>query len=209
MSLDFEHQAWLGEQAKPKRPYYVLATDIVLNHLDAIPFPWQDSDKSQDGASPKQPQDKTGLRKARVIIPTAVVRELSELHKNTTDHVPKRALTYLRRLAESRLTSMDAHYELHMLEDQEGEANFAILPVHQNFAEAIPFKPAADDYGGQTILAALTVMFILAGLRIDGTALKGMANGLQPDASVVLLTNDDCLAIRARVRGVATAKLVD
>lgn len=186
---------------------YVLATDILTNELDAIPFPGvHAAELNRYNIHFKVPNTTTHL-----VISTATVRELAELNRGGFTHssAAKRALTLLRSLAESDLSSMGEHYSATLdsqseVPPKEGNITFSLLPVHHHFTARLPFKPSKDDYGGQTILAALTLVFNLAGIRTDGTALDGIVHQFSPNPDVVLLTNDDCLAIRARVRGIAT-----
>lgn len=184
------------------RPIYILATDIMADKLRFTPFyPVATRKKSNIDFSDSY-----------VVIPLAVVRELE--HKSAGTYAQdagyaRMALQYLCDEAEETLISLDGNYRLSALSEPPaaGETKIMLLPVHRHFAKRLPFAPDKDDFAGQTILAALTVTFLLAGLRIDGTELQGVINKVQPNPRVTLLTGDSCLAIRARARGIQTASL--
>jgi len=182
------------------RPIYVIDTNVVVDYVDVIPTP---------GGTIVTHEDPTiDLSSAHIVIPTAVIRELSSFKKEKSDR-GKAARTILRRvrkISEGKVRTMREIYELEApIELENGDQTISILPVHKNFKKALPFAPSEDDMDGQIILAALTVAFLRAGLPVDGTAdPEKVLDLMQKD--IVLLTNDNGLAIRARERGVITAR---
>ncbi len=182
------------------RPIYVIDTNVVVDYVDVIPSP---------GGTIVAHEDPTiDLSSAHIVIPTAVIRELSSFKKEKSDR-GKAARTILRRvrkISEGKVRTMREIYELEApIELENGDQTISILPVHKNFKKALPFAPSEDDMDGQIILAALTVAFLRAGLPVDGTAdPEKVLDLMQKD--IVLLTNDNGLAIRARERGVLTAR---
>ena len=146
---------------------------------------------------------------AHIVIPTAVIRELSSFKKEKSERNKnaREALRRIRRLVERSLDvkSMKEVYELHApIVLHERNQMFSILPVHKNFKRAIPFAPSDNDMDGQIILTALSVIFIQKGYAIDGTE-SSRAEYAKSDG-VILLTNDNGLAIRARQRGIITER---
>ncbi len=183
-----------------KRPIYVLDTNVVVDYTDIIPPP--------EGAR-TTPEDPTiDLSDAHLVIPTAVIRELSSFKKEKSDR-GKAARTFLKRIrkiSEGKIQTMRDVYDLKapiML--QNSAQMISILPVHKNFKKALPFAPSEDDMDGQIILATLTVAFLENDLPVDGTANPDSVLDLKM-RNITLLTNDNGLAIRARERGVTTAR---
>lgn len=179
---------------------YVIDTNVLVDYVDIIPSP------ESPGATPEEPTiDLTG---AHLVIPTAVIRELSSFKKEKSERgkVARVALKRIRGLTEGRIESMGDIYHLGApLLFTQTKQTLSILPVHKNFKKALPFSPSEDDMDGQIILATLTVAFIENGLPIDGTADPKKVENLRTD-SVTLITNDNGLAIRARERGLNTER---
>lgn len=179
-----------------KQPTYVIDTNILVDYVDIIP----------NGEKIHLEEPLIDLSGAHIVIPTAVVRELSSFkgEKSERGKAARVVLKRLRRIIEGKVRSMDEIYHLKapIKVSNEGQT-ISILPVHKKFKEALPFSPSEDDMDGQIILAALTVAFIDAGLKIDGTAKPSIVEELVPQ-NVILLTNDNGLAIRARERGILT-----
>ncbi|MBR0431198.1 PhoH family protein [Candidatus Saccharibacteria bacterium] len=179
-----------------KQPIYVIDTNVLVDYGDIIP----------NGEKIHLEEPLIDLSGAHMVIPTAVVRELSSFkgEKSERGKAARVVLKRLRRIIEGKVRSMDEIYHLKapIRVSDEGQM-ISILPVHKKFKEALPFSPSEDDMDGQIILAALTVAFIDAGLRIDGTAKPSIVEELVPK-NVILLTNDNGLAIRARERGILT-----
>lgn len=178
--------------------YYVVDTNVLVDYVDIIP-----GDNSVEPESPTV--DLTG---AHIVIPTAVIRELSSFKGEKSDRgrAARIALRRLRDIAELDVRSMGEAYHLNdYLEVKKGNEKISILPVHKGFERALPFAPSEEDMDGQIILAALTIAFLKAGLPIDGTAMAEDCMKLDT-SDVILLTNDNGLAIRARKRGIVTKR---
>lgn len=179
---------------------YVIDTNILVDYVDIIP------NEHGEGFKPKEPTiDLTG---AHLVIPTAVIRELSSFKKEKSER-GKAARTVLRRIRaiiDGKTGKIQDFY--HMKDEvamEIGDRIISILPVHKNFKKALPFCPSEDDMDAQIILACLTIAFLNAGLPIDGTAETEQVMKLNPKG-VILLTNDNGLAIRARERGVLSER---
>ena len=159
---------------------YVIDTNIVVDYTDIIP----------NGAE-FQPEEPTiDLSGAHIVIPTAVVRELSSFKKESTDRgrAARIALRRIRKLVENSGRTMDETYKLkNPLVIHNGAQRFSIFPIENDFSKTMQFRPSADDMDGQIILTALA-----AKERVDG--------------EVILLTNDNGLAIRAAVRGLKSSR---
>ena len=179
---------------------YVLDTNVVVDYPDVIPSP------EGERTTPEDPT--VDLSHAHIVIPTAVVRELSSFKKEKSDRgkAARTLLRLVRKISEGKISTMREIYSLDApISFENGDQKISILPVHKNFKKALPYAPSEDDMDGQIILATLTVAFIKAGLPVDGTAdPEKVLDLLIPD--ITLLTNDNGLAIRARERGVMTAR---
>lgn len=181
-----------------KQPIFVLDTNILVDYPDVIP--------GEDGKKPVEPT--VDLEKAHIIIPTAVIRELSKFKKETTERgkAARVVLRRLRDLFENNLHSIRSIYNLKAaIDTANSEQKISILPVHKNFHRSLAFEPAKDDMDGQVILTAMAASCIVKGYAVDGTYV-----GNEIDTTlfrdVVLLTNDNGLAIRARERGILTSR---
>ena len=179
---------------------YVIDTNILVDYVDVIPSPEEPE---------KQPENPTiDLSQAHIVVPTAVIRELSSFKKEKSERgkSARIVLKRIREMVEGKPQSMKEIYNLekptHILV---GDRTFSILPVHKNFKTALPFCPSEDDMDGQIILTALSVAFIQSGLPVDGTATSEAVMNLHTK-EVILLTNDNGLAIRARERGLMTSR---
>lgn len=198
------------------RPIFVLDTNVIIDYVDVIP--------GEDGKPPVEPT--IDLSDAHIVIPSVVVRELSNFKKEKTDRgkTARTALKRLRKLAEHSFCTLNESYlldaaiepiscfeedpdvSLEVLKEAfNSEQLISILPVHKNFRKSLPFHPSDTDMDGQIILTALTVGMIQHGLPIDGTAdVQVVADSYFND--VILVTNDNGLAIRARERGIRTER---
>lgn len=177
-----------------KQQVYVVGLDVLKHYPGIVPETGEASPTSSV----------INLAESHLVIPTVVVRELSKMTKESS--VAHKMLRQLRNLVEGDIHTMEETYNLRAsVPTGFGQQQLSILPVHQNFCKCLSFRPSDDDVEGQIILTALAVAFVLAGLRIDGSELKGLANEAILD-KVILLTNDDGLAIRARERGIYTQK---
>lgn len=177
---------------------YVVDTNILVDYVDIIP-----------GSSSRQPEEPTiDLGKAHLVIPTAVIRELSSFKKEKSERgkAARIVLRRIRKMVEKQNHSLREIYELEApLLVTEREQKISILPVHKNFRECLPFYPSDEDMDGQIILATLAAAFIKKGMPIDGTADKEKVKNFKTD-KVILLTNDNGLAIRATKRGIKTER---
>lgn len=148
------------------------------------------------------------LGKVHLVFPTIVVRQLIDLIKERTDRgaAARMLLKWLRGVVENDIHTMDDIYNLKApVTRRNGEQLVSVVPVHQNFCRCLSFHPADNDERGQIILTTLAVMMTLKGRRIDGSELRGNVSDILTDR-VVLLTNDDGLAVRARERGIRTSR---
>ncbi|MBP5647984.1 PhoH family protein [Candidatus Saccharibacteria bacterium] len=198
------------------QPIYVLDTNVIIDYVDVIP--------GEDGRPPVEPT--IDLSDAHIVIPSVVVRELSNFKNEKTDRgkAARTALRRLRKLAEYNFCTMKESYLMDaeiepiscLKEDTEvsmevlkeafdSKQLISILPVHKNFRKALPFHPSDSDMDGQIILTALTVGLLQHDLPIDGTAeVEKVWDTYLND--IVLVTNDNGLAVRARERGIRTER---
>ena len=180
------------------RPTYVIDTNVLVDYPDIIP----------NGHSSHPEAPTVDLEGAHLVIPSAVIRELSSFKKEKSDRgkVARVVLKRLRKLMESGLSPMKDNYGLEAWIEKGGML-ISVLPVHKDFKKSLPFSPSDDDMDGQIILAALVVMALQRGFKVDGSMETPKAVGLGSGVSnVTLLTNDNGLAIRARERGVKTSR---
>lgn len=187
------------KNAKEEQQIYILDTNILVDYPNVI--------FAGDALRPEEPTiDLTG---AHLVIPSAVIRELSSFKKEKTER-GKTARVLLRRLRDLfeedvEKQSFYAQYHLgNSLELPETKQRLSILPVHKNFTRNLPFKPSSEDMDGQIILTTLSVIAIKLGCDIDGGDYGWMKGYKQKN--VTLLTNDNGLAIRARLRGIKTSR---
>lgn len=177
---------------------YVVDTNILVDYVDIIP-----------GSSSRQPEEPTiDLNEAHLVIPTAVIRELSGFKKEKSERgkAARVILRRIRKMVENQSNSIREIYELEApLLNTERKQKISILPVHKDFRNCLPFYPSDEDMDGQIILAALAAAFIKKGLPIDGTADRELVKNFEP-SDVILLTNDNGLAIRATKRGLKTER---
>ncbi|MCR5700474.1 MAG: PhoH family protein [Candidatus Saccharibacteria bacterium] len=180
------------------RPIYVIDTNILIDYVDVIP--------GEGGRPPHEPT--IDLSEAHIVIPTVVVRELSKFkgEKSERGEASRTVLWRLRNLFEDDIHSMDEVYNLEApIKVSNGKQLFSIMPLHKDFPKCLPFRPSSTDMDGQIILTALATSMNEKGLDTDGTeALETVAKTLFDN--VVLLTNDNGLAIRARVRALSTSR---
>ena len=185
-----------------QQPIYVIDTNILVDYPDIIPAAGKEFNK------PKEPT--VDLSRAHLVLPTAVIRELSSFKREKSERgrASREVLRNVRDYVENLEQTMDMAYEMESaVSIVQGEMQLSILPVHKNFCKTLPFHPSADDMDGQIILATLSVACLLKGLPIDGTANPSEVMSLNVQAmNVTLLTNDNGLAIRACERGINTSR---
>ena len=180
------------------QPIYVLDTNVLVDYVDIIP--------GENGGHPTEPT--IDLESAHIVIPTVVIRELSNFKNEKTDRgkAARTVLRRLRRLVEKEVSPMGDVYNLRSPVTIEGsEQKISILPVHKDFCDCLPYHPSDNDMDGQIILTTLAVGLIQQGISING---KGNNDTIEERSfdNVVLVTNDNGLAIRARERGLKTER---
>lgn len=195
------------DQPDSSKMIYVVDTNIIVDYVDILP-----------GSTASQPEEPTiDLNKAHLVIPTAVIRELSSFKKEKSERgkAARIALRRIREMFEGKIHSIEEVYSLQApLLVTEREQTISVLPVHKNFKNCLPFNPSDSDMDGQIILATMAVAFLVKGLPIDGRARREDVMKFSADEDdlsafgnkIVLLTNDNGLAIRARERGLMTKR---
>ena len=209
----YQHWPTMSTTTLGTRVFYVVDTNIIVDYVNILP-----------GSYDYEPEEPTiDLRGAHLVIPTAVIRELSSFKKEKNDRgkAARIALRRLREMFEGWICDIEDVYSLQApLLVTEREQLVSVMPVHKNFKDCLPFNPSDDDMDGQIILATMAVAFAAMGLPIDGTASKrdvmrfstrrmyapNSNNFFKLGWQVVLLTNDNGLAIRARERGLMTER---
>lgn len=181
------------------RPIYVIDTNVLIDYPGIIQ--WEGE---------RQPHEPTiDLSQAHIVIPTVVVRELSKFKGEKSDRgkVARMILRRLRDLSEKDKTrSMCENYHLRApITVQNGEQKISILPVHDGFWKCLPFHPSSTDMDGQIILTALAASMSQQKMAIDGSELIGSVCKASFE-NVVVLTNDNGLAIRAHKRSLPTSR---
>ncbi|MBR3252823.1 PhoH family protein [Candidatus Saccharibacteria bacterium] len=194
---------------KEDRPIYVIDTNILVDYPDIIPSGCEEVTLEEPTVD---------LSQAHIVIPTAVIRELSSFKKEASERgkVARKILRRLRPMFEQPNPEQTAlmtgeHFIMGESYDLKslvlvGEQCFSILPVHKSFKKSLPFSPSDDDMDGQIILATIAVEFIFQGIPVDGTADPGDVKRWVPTGRIKLLTNDNGMAIRANQRGVITSR---
>ena len=181
---------------------FVIDTNVLIDYIDIIPSP--------DGKEVTLEESTVDLSRANIVIPSVVIRELSGFKKEKSERgkAARAALKRIREIVEcNERHTIDDVYNLNApMNLTANDQTLSILPVHKNFDDSLFFHPSDEDMDGQIILATLTVMFIDAGLPIDGTVKNTVAATLEPNTRITLLTNDNGLAIRANERGIHTMR---
>ena len=174
---------------------YVVDTNILIDYPDIIP--------NGDSKPLENPTVDLAQPEFLTIIPTAVVRELESFKKESTDRglIARRVLKRLRKIFESKPSKLLSGYSLSLI-IQVNQQNLAILPIHKNFCQQLPFQPSDEDMDGQIILAALTTCALASGTDIN----VPFGGSLVSNQKVTLLTNDNGLAIRAHACGIQTSR---
>lgn len=185
------------------RPIYVIDTNILVDYVEIIP--------NGDDFQPEEPM--VDLSHAHLIIPTAVIRELSSFKGEKTERgkAARKALRRIRALVGKNINKMQDVYHLNApIEAVNHDQLISVLPVHKDFKNCLPFAPSEDDMDGQIILATLSAIFLKAGLSVDGKANIHDINAIRAigtaSENITLLSNDNGLAIRARERGIRTKR---
>lgn len=187
-----------------QRPIYVIDTNVLVDYPGIIP------DKTGRVRVLNNPSvDLAGTHR---VIPSPVIRELSSFKGEHSDRgkAAREVLKNIRSLFTGRVCSMKEAYALGMTVTLPDDGRLSVLPVHADFKVGLPFRPAEDDMDGQIILAALAAICVRTFRQknpgwtkvteIDWSdAAKYLESGAQ---NVLLITNDNGLAIRAGERGV-------
>lgn len=182
------------------RKYYVIDTNILIDYPDLIP--------RLDGTVVELDSPTVDLTGAHLVIPSVVIRELSNFKKEKSDRgkvaraVLKRLCTLLRtsekvnRNGSSHTVYASSYHLNAAIRIEQRQQLLSVLPIAKDFvtSENLPFAPASNDMDGQIILAALAVASKLGNKDID----KGLEQ-------VAILSNDNGLAIRAAIRGIFTS----
>ena len=195
--------------------YYVLDTNVLIDYPDIIP----------NGDTRPLVNPNIDFAGHILVVPTTVIRELSHHKREINDrgHSCRMVLSRLRKLTESVSYDMERVYSLNApIYIRQGTETIMILPVPKNFHDTLAFAPADDDMDGQIILASLVVQRIICDIPTTLEDLKTATSDIstrkvlekrfdQLNSSelrdrVVLLTNDNGLAIRAYARGIHTAR---
>lgn len=195
---------------------YVLDTNVLVDYVDIIP-----------GIEGRQPSEPTiELDQAHIVIPSVVIRELSNFKKEKTDRgrAARDVLRRLRFLVEKHNDTMKEVYSLekpievkdcfdektildsNRLEElKNSKQKISILPLHKDFRRSLPFHPSDADMDGQIILTAIAVGMLQGEHKVDGSVWLYDVETFHFD-NVILVTNDNGLAIRARQRGIITER---
>ena len=114
------------------RPIFVIDTNILVDYPDIIP---------SNGKAAVVEEPTVDLSDAHIVIPTAVVRELSSFKREASERgkVARLVLRRLRSIFEGKSLEMGESYILKS-GIQIGEQVFSILPVHKNFKKVCPFR---------------------------------------------------------------------
>ena len=202
-----------------KRPIYVLDTNVLVDYPDIIP--------GEKVGKPKNPT--IDLAGSHLVIPSAVVRELSSFKREKSDRgrVARRVLKRLRKL--TRKNKSGHWWRAYRMGEPirlDGTGmTLSILPIHKSFKKSLPYSPSEEDMDGQIILAAISASYVASGMPNDGSCIlkesifgkiaKRMGEIIHftenkfdenqyVGRNVIILTNDNGLAIRAHERGIAT-----
>lgn len=179
-----------------ERMNYVIDTNIAIDYVDVIP----------NGVQITLDHPKIDLSDSNLIIPTVVVRELDGFKRESNDRglSARQALNRIRAITEAAHLSIEDVYALRApITVPTSDYTVTILPVHQHFCNALPFKPSERDMDGQIILTAMSALYSANGQPIDGSPVK--FDQIDP-TKLTLLTNDNGMAIRANARGILTAR---
>ena len=183
------------------QPIYVIDTNVLVDYPDIIPEP--------GGSAPVLEEPTVDLSNANLVVPTAVVRELSGFKNEASGRgrVARVVSRRLRDIMEGKINTIEDIYNLRApVCGVAGTTSISILPVHKNFKQCLPFSPSEEDMDGQSILAAIATQFLVNNIPIDGTAREVSVMKFSNARQVTLLTNDNGLAIRARARGIYTQR---
>ena len=175
-----------------KEMFYVVDTNVLIDYPSII--------RCEEAEFFEEPS--IDLTDAHIIIPTAVVRELSSFKKEISTDRGKAArsvLKRLRKIVENNGHSMRDFYELDAeIALKNGPQKVSILPISKAETKDLPFHPSDADMDGQIILTTIIASNLINAKYFSGDP--------ESDPEIILLTNDNGLAIRAAARGLNTAR---
>lgn len=183
---------------RSKDSVYVVGADVLMDYPGIIQL---------DDQRPVEPT--LDLDKAHLVVPLAAVRKISGFTDggDNCSEARRRLLELLRDLAEKAdAASMQHVYRLQAsMKISESEQIVSLMPAHLEVIQSSPFYLSDDDINDQIIVAAVATGLALANsntnMEIRYTELRGKTFG-----NVILLTNDDGLAIRAHCYGLSTGR---
>lgn len=195
-----------------ERPIYVIDTNVLVDYPSIIPAP-----KTTAPTLLNPSVDLTGSHR---VVPSPVVRELSSFKGEHSDRgkAAREVLRNMRALFVDKVCGMKSAYAMNATVELPDGGLLTVLPVHADFKAGLPFRPAEDDMDGQIILTAIAVMH----LEYYKSTQPGWASASEIDwggdsessqmrlditsDNVILLTNDNGLALRAMERGLKTRR---
>lgn len=187
------------------RQIYVLDTNILVDYPDIIP--------SNGSANPDEPT--IDLSGGHIVIPSAVIRELSSFKSEKTERgkAARIVLKRLRELVEDKTPLLKKSYLLEEpIEIPGTDQLLSIFPISKTFKKTLPFQPSEEDMDGQIILAAVAIAdclngeYSLTGEEKQVEFKDWMKYERNSTKRVMILTNDNGLAIRAHERGIRTSR---
>ncbi|MBR5388999.1 PhoH family protein [Candidatus Saccharibacteria bacterium] len=179
--------------------YYVVDTNVIIDYTDIIP-------NGEPLTLEKPTIDLTGHC---LVIPETVLNELDKFKSDQNDrgHAAREALGRLSSIFKQvNVNIEDVNTLKHPIMVENGGYSILALPVDCNFYKSFSFKPADDDKDGQIILAALATLCCANGVPVTGKRLWWWRRRKLCNNNVVLLTNDRCMAVRARAHGIAAER---
>jgi predicted ribonuclease YlaK len=172
--------------------YYVVDTNVIIDYTDIIP----------NGKPLTLDTPSVDLAGHCLVIPVAVIKELDKFKNEQGDrgHAAREALKRLDAITQRmnvNIKNVNTLKSPIMVEN--GGYSIQVLPVDYRFCGAVSFRPASDDMDGQIILATLAALCTANNQPVDGSPVSFDKLNKK---SVVLLTNDRGMAIRARTQGI-------
>ncbi len=174
--------SFFQKEVIPMEKIFILDTNVLLEYPDIIP----------NGHEARLEEPTVDLTGAHLVIPYAVIQELAKFKKELDNARGRDSRLLLNRLRdifefENPNWDEDAAFALKTtVETQKGK--LSILPIDNTLAKTHKFKPKETDMDGQIILTTLLAM------------------DLQLGNKVILLTNDNDMAILASGLGVRTRR---
>ena len=175
---------------------YVIDTNIAIDYVDIIP----------NGKHITLDHPKVDISGSNLIIPTIVLRELDNFKREDNDRglSARQAFNRIRAITEPAGYSMRDFYNMEApITVPTSDYTVTVMPVHRNFYKALPFGPSDRDMDGQIILTAMAALYRANGQPVDGSEVD--FSKIDP-TKVMLLTNDNGMAVRANVRGIRTSR---